>query len=85
MTTTWATLAPTPERRPTPRRTWKLKDASYSLRRGKSAEILDVYPNHLDGDFEGYFSGSDGRIAPWNAVVRRWKPTTDATWHPVSS
>jgi hypothetical protein len=69
---------------PTPGRTWKLADAHYSLRRGSSAEILDVYPGQIDGDFAAYYSGSNGHVAPWNAVVRRWKLPTESTWHEVA-
>jgi hypothetical protein len=69
---------------PTPARTWKLADAHYSLRRGSTAEILDVYSGQIDGDFAAYYSGSNGHVAPWNSIVRRWKLPTESTWHEVA-
>lgn len=56
---------------PTPNRTWRLDKVIYDLRRGSTAEIHDVYPAQLDDDFETYYEGSAGHVAPWNAGVRR--------------
>ncbi len=57
---------------PSPGRTWRLRSGGYSLRRGSSAEILDVRASQLDGDFDAYFRGSGGFVAPWNAsFIRR--------------
>jgi hypothetical protein len=58
---------------PTPERTWKIVEPKYSLRRGNSAEILDVRPIQLDDDFHAYYSGSGGNVAPWAAsFIRRY-------------
>lgn len=65
---------------PTPNRTWKLKNATFSLRRGQSAEQLDVQPWQIDGDFAGYYSGSGGKIAPWGSAFLR-RVYVDSAWN----
>lgn len=68
---------------PTPGRTWKLKNPTWSLRRGLTIEILDVYPYQLDEDFLSFYSGSGGAVGPWGAYInyyyswrsRRWVKT----------
>lgn len=66
---------------PTPGRTWKLANATFDLSRGSSAEIHDVRAGQLDEDFEAFFSGSSGHVAPWNfGGVRRWRAAGDTTW-----
>lgn len=62
---------------PTPGRTWKVVEPTYSLRRGLTAEIHDVYPGQLDGDFQGYYEGSAGHVAPWSSGIRRFHDGTD--------
>jgi hypothetical protein len=69
---------------PTPNRTWKLRDATYSLRRGLTNETDDVYADQLDADFAAYFSGSTGHVAPWNTMIRRWKLPSDVAWHDIA-
>lgn len=45
---------------PTPGRTWRVVDAEFSLRRGSTAEALDIIPGHFDDNFQ----------AAWNGGVR---------------
>lgn len=66
---------------PTAGRTWKVKEAGFSLRRGMTPEIHDVRAIHLDENFQAYFSGSGQKVAPWVAGSVRaiqegmeWKP-----------
>ena len=66
---------------PTPGRTWKVKNATFSLRRGLTHETDDVYADQLDDDFSGYFSGSVGHVGPWNAPIRAWRLESETTWH----
>ena len=56
---------------PTPARKWRVINAKYDLRRGSTVEIEDVYPGQLDQDFDGYYKGCVGKVAPWAAAVRR--------------
>ena len=57
---------------PTLGRNWKLKNATWSLRRGLTIEILDVYPFQLDGDFKSFYSGSGGKVGPWASYINRY-------------
>ncbi len=62
---------------PSPNRDWKVSKANFDLRRGLTAEVLDISSYQLDGldeeGADGYFSGcnqSDGKpgtceVAPW--------------------
>ncbi len=63
---------------PTPGRTWKVKNPSFDMRRGGSAEALDVQAWFLDKDFKGYYKGSGGHVAPWSASVL--KVLVDGKW-----
>lgn len=65
---------------PTEGRTWKLKEATWSLRRGMTIEILDVYSYQLDEDFLGYFSGSRGEIGPWTSLIYRYYSWPKRKW-----
>jgi hypothetical protein len=64
---------------PSAGRAWRLKAGDYSLRRGSSAEIYDVRASQLDGDFDAYFRGSGGFVAPWNASFIR-RVQLDGKW-----
>jgi hypothetical protein len=54
---------------PTPGRKWKLKNVVWDLRRQNTTEIGDVYAGQLDSNFGAYFSGSDGGVTPWSALI----------------
>lgn len=56
---------------PTPGRTWRIVKPLFNMRRGNTPEIEDVRPIQLDTDFEAYFKGSAGRVAPWSAACVR--------------
>lgn len=67
----------------TPGRNWQITNAEFSIRRGMTAEVLDMYAKQLDGDFDGYFSGgmhtetplgTGVNVAPWNCAVKEILP-----------
>ncbi len=70
---------------PTPGRTWQVKNPTFNLRRGSSAEILDVYAAQLDRDFKSSYEGAAGKIAPWSSSIRsvlvdgKWRNTMPKT------
>jgi hypothetical protein len=68
---------------PTSGRKWKLVNPQFSLRRGSTLEIEDVYAGQVDGDFEGYYNGSAGSISPWSASIR--EIYIGGTWKKVIS
>lgn len=49
---------------PSPNRNWKIENASYSLRRGLTAEVLDIQAYQFDG-----FDGTDG-TAYWDGCLQ---------------
>lgn len=65
---------------PTPGRTWKLQNATWSLRRGLTIEILDVYPFQLDEDFKSFYSGSGGKVGPWASYINRYYSWKSRRW-----
>lgn len=72
----------TPSFDETPGRDWHLESPTYDLRRGNTAEALDVDPHFFDEDFESTFRGCDGVIAPWGSASVR-KVQIDGVYKPV--
>ena len=66
---------------PTPGRDWHVAKARYDLRRGLTAEVLDVQALHWDMDFDGFFGGAAreeiapgiiaGVASPWGGSLAR--------------
>lgn len=56
---------------PTQGRNWQLVEPEFSLRRGLSAEIYDVFPDLLDSSYEQTAKGAAYAIAPWGAGAVR--------------
>lgn len=69
---------------PTPNRKWKIKFAEFSLKRGMTNEVDDMYSRQLDEDFSGYLKGSNkcvlkggekltrGSVQPWSSFVTKY-------------
>lgn len=49
---------------PTPNRNWKIENATYSLRRGETAEVLDIQAYQFDG-----LDGTDGKNC-WDGCMQ---------------
>jgi hypothetical protein len=63
---------------PTPGRNWTVVNPRYDLRRGITAEVLDVYAGDFDADFEATFDGClkedtpqgpAALVGPWDAKL----------------
>ncbi|OFZ10925.1 MAG: hypothetical protein A2Z20_03465 [Bdellovibrionales bacterium RBG_16_40_8] len=48
---------------PTPGRKWKIVDVTFNLRRGMTAEGMDIGSQFFDEDFNAYFSGAFKKIS----------------------
>jgi hypothetical protein len=83
---------------PTEKRSWRIVDASFSLKRGMSHEVGDVRPAHFDEDFEGYYNGlvsrpiqfqgktyTGGEVIPWGASFIRAIQLSTGEWKSVLS
>lgn len=73
---------------PSPR-SWKLSHSRFSLRKGNTNEVDDIYSADFDSDFSGTICGTlgcpfDGKprgsLGPWKAILRRYFDKATDRW-----